>query len=39
MELDPGPIQELPLNEFKTWINLARKVINEERERIKPEKR
>jgi uroporphyrinogen-III decarboxylase len=31
MELDPGPIQDTPLDKVKAWISLARKVINEER--------
>jgi uroporphyrinogen-III decarboxylase len=27
MELDPGPIQTVPLEKIKTWINVARKAI------------
>ncbi len=25
MELDPGPIQDVPLEKIKTWINIVRK--------------
>jgi uroporphyrinogen-III decarboxylase len=31
MELDPGPIQDVPLERAKAWINLARKAIGEKR--------
>ena len=31
MELDPGPIQDVPLEKIKTWISIARKAIKEER--------
>jgi len=30
MELDPGPIQDVPLEKIKTWINVARKTIKSE---------
>jgi len=30
MELDPGPIQTVPIEKIKTWINVARKTIKSE---------
>jgi hypothetical protein len=30
MELDPGPIQTVPLEKIKTWINVAKKTIKSE---------
>jgi uroporphyrinogen-III decarboxylase len=32
MELDPGPIQDVPLKKIKAWINIARKTIKSEPE-------
>jgi uroporphyrinogen-III decarboxylase len=30
MELDPGPIQDVPLEKIKTWVNVTRKTIKSE---------